>query len=57
MSKQFQNPIEIRKIDTPNTQLHEHLKEQRLDWLWITIMCPSGTTCLSTDCCVSELAL
>ena len=30
MSKQFQNPIESRNIDTPNAQIHEHLKEQRL---------------------------
>jgi len=26
-------------------------------WLRIMIMCQSGATCLSTDCCVSELAL
>ena len=26
-------------------------------WLRIRIMCPSGVTCLSTDCCFSELAL
>ena len=26
-------------------------------WLRIGIMCPSGATCLFTDCCFSELAL
>jgi len=26
-------------------------------WLRIRIVCPSGMTCLSTDCCFSELAL
>jgi len=25
--------------------------------LGIRIRCPSGTTCLSTDCCFSELAI
>ena len=26
-------------------------------WLGISIMCPSGTTCLPGDCCFSKLAL
>jgi hypothetical protein len=26
-------------------------------WLGIRIMCPSGVTCLSVECCFSELAL
>jgi hypothetical protein len=26
-------------------------------WLGNRIMCPSGATCLPTDCCFSELAL
>jgi hypothetical protein len=26
-------------------------------WFGIRIMCPSGATCLSADCCFSELAL
>jgi hypothetical protein len=26
-------------------------------WLGIRIMCPSGATCLSADCCFSEPAL
>jgi len=28
-----------------------------IGWLRIRIMCPSGATCLPTDCCLSELAL
>jgi hypothetical protein len=27
----------------------------KICWLWI--MCPSGTTCLPTDCCFSELSI
>ena len=26
-------------------------------WFGIKIMCPSGATCLPTDCCVSKLVL
>jgi hypothetical protein len=26
-------------------------------WLGIRIMCPGGATCLSVDCCFSELSL
>ena len=26
-------------------------------WLGIRMMCPSGATCLTADCCFSELAL
>ena len=29
----------------------------KIGWLAIRILCPSGTTCLSTDCCFSELAM
>ena len=28
-----------------------------LGWLGIKIMCPSGPTCISADCCFSEVAL
>ena len=35
----------------------QHLgKRAKSDWLGI-MMCPSGATCLSPDCCFSELAL
>ena len=29
----------------------------KVGWLGIEIMCPSRATCLSADCCFSELAL
>jgi len=29
----------------------------KTDWLGIRIMCPSGETCLSADCCFREIAL
>jgi hypothetical protein len=32
-------------------------KRAKTGWLGIRIMCPSGVTYLSADCCVSELAL
>ena len=35
---------------------HEGLRA-KTDWLGIRIMCPSGATCLSADCCFSELTL
>ena len=33
------------------------LLSAKTGWLGIRIMCPSGATCLSVDCCFSELAL
>ena len=32
-------------------------RKRKTGWLGIKIMCPSGATCLSADCCFSELAL
>ena len=32
-------------------------KRAKTGWLLIRIMCPSGTTCLSADCCFSKLSL
>jgi hypothetical protein len=32
-------------------------RKRKTGWLGIRIMCPSGATCLSADCCFSELAL
>ena len=46
--------IGICCFSAKHTVLGERAKT---DWLGIRIMCPSGTTCLSTDCCFSELAL
>jgi hypothetical protein len=35
----------------------QHLGERaKTGWLEIRIMCPSWATCLSMDCCFSELA-
>jgi hypothetical protein len=37
---------------------HAALGERaKTGWLRIRIMCPSGETCLSVNCCFSELAL
>jgi hypothetical protein len=36
---------------------HFKEKEKRPVGSGIRIMCPSGVTCLSTNCCFSELAL
>ena len=33
------------------------LKRGKIGWLGMRIICPSGATCLSADCCFSELAL
>ena len=32
-------------------------RKKKTGWLGIRIMCPSGATCLSADCCFSKLAL
>ncbi len=35
-----------------------HYEERaKTGWLGIRVMCPSGTTCLSAECCFRELAL
>ena len=36
---------------------HAALRRKSKDGFGIMMMCPSGATCLSTDCCFSELAL
>ena len=33
------------------------IKDKETLWYVIRIMCPSGATCLSVDCCFSELEL
>jgi hypothetical protein len=36
----------------------EHQEERgKTGWLGIKTVCPSGVTCLSADCCFSELEL
>jgi hypothetical protein len=43
---------------TPIFQLfHGEHKLFNTGWLGIRIMCPSGVTCISMDCCFSDLAL
>jgi hypothetical protein len=37
--------------------MHAALKITSKDWLEIMIMCPNGATCLSCDCCFSDIAL
>ena len=37
-----------------STQQRERAKT---GWLGIRIMCPSVATCLSADCCISELGI
>ena len=41
---------------SPKSTQH-YIERSKTDWLGITIMCPSVTTCLSADCFSSELAL
>jgi len=36
---------------------HAALRRKSKDWLGIRIMCLSGVTCLSVNCCLSDLAL
>ena len=43
-------------VASPLSTQHYGVKA-KTGWLGIRIMCPSGATCLSTDCCFSELAL
>jgi hypothetical protein len=43
-------------VASPLSTKHERVRA-KTGWLGITIMCPSGVTCLPTDCCFSELAL
>ena len=37
--------------------MHAALKKKSKDWLEIMLMCPSGATYLSGDCCFSDIAL
>jgi len=38
-------------------QFYTQERAKSKGWLGIKIMCPSGTTCLSADCCFRQLAL
>jgi hypothetical protein len=59
-------PWRLLKETTKDYEIHifassltTHLSGERAKtgWLGISIMCPSRETCLSADCCFSELAL
>jgi len=43
-------------VASPLSTQYNEVREKS-GWLGIRIMCPSGATCLSADCCFSELAL
>jgi hypothetical protein len=50
----------LHKARSKNTKASTQHKRERAKTLvlfGIRIMCPSGTTCLSADCCFNELAL
>ena len=40
-----------------SAKAHSIKENEQTGWLVIRIMCPRGATCLSADCCFSELAL
>jgi hypothetical protein len=46
--------LELRSGQTKDYTLRRRAKT---GWFGIRVMCPSGATCLPTDCCFSELAL
>ena len=48
--------IKLVFVASPLCMYHQG-ERSKTGWLRIGIMCPSGVTCLSTDCCFSELAL
>jgi hypothetical protein len=51
-------PMTIKLVFVASPLSTQHLGEiAKTGWLGIRIMCPSGATCLSVDCCFSELAL
>jgi hypothetical protein len=49
----------IKSVAVVSSAKHTALrrKNRYIGWLGIRIMRPSGATCLSADCCFSELAL
>ena len=48
--------IKLVFVTSPLSMQHER-ERTKTGWLGIRLMCPSGETCLSADCCFSELAL
>ena len=47
--------IKLVFVDSPLSTQRSR-ERTKTGWLGIRIMCPSGSTCLSSDCCFSELA-
>ena len=51
-------PKTIKLVFVASLLSTQHSGERaKTGWLGIRIMCQSGATCLSADCCFSELAL
>jgi len=48
--------IKVAFVASPLSTQHKRERAKTV-WLRIRIMCPSGATCLSMDCCLTELAL
>jgi hypothetical protein len=48
--------IKLIFVVSPLSKQHEG-ERAKTGWLGIRIICPSGATCLSVDCCFRELAL
>ena len=48
--------IKLVFVVSPRSTQYEGVRA-KTGWLGIRIMCPSGVTCLHTECCFSELAL
>jgi hypothetical protein len=51
-------PKTMKLVFVAFLQSTQHLGERtKTSWLGIRILCPSGASCLSADCCFSELAI
>ena len=56
----FSSSAVDRVFEHRSGQIKDYIKlveRANTGWLGIRIMCPSGVTCISMDCCFSELAL
>jgi hypothetical protein len=51
-------PKTIKLVFVASPLSTQHKGERaKTGWLRIRIICPSGATCIPTDCCFSDLAL
>ena len=48
--------VKLVLVASPLSMQHQG-ERAKTGWLGIRLMCPSGATCLPTDCCFSGLAL